>query len=663
MAEIYLARQLGPEGFEKLLVVKRILPHLAENDDFVTMFLDEARIAARLNHPNVVQIFDLGAQDDTFFIAMEYIHGEDVRRVWKQAERMGQPIPTELICRIIIDACAGLDYAHKKTDPSGRPLNIVHRDISPQNILVSFEGAVKVVDFGIAKAADQATVTRSGVLKGKYSYMSPEQASGQPIDCRTDIFALGVVLYELLTGTRLFKRATDIQTLNAVTECKVAPPSEIDHRLPKALDAIVMKALAKDRTRRYAEARQLGADLESWLLSEGLPSSSTHLAEFLQRIYAERLAREREEGRMLIEWADASLADEPEKATPSQVHRWKVTRTSRSAAMSRSRREGGSTAAERPGSRSGAIKKPRSQPSLAPALGVEAPAPTDQSLPTENDRRAGRTVGLVAVAAVLLSAAVGVAYWARAGSAPGRVQVTSMPSGATVLEDGQVRCTTPCTLSALTPGMHQLELRAPGRRTAFVTIEVPASGEAVLPPVELAVAEPRVEDAGAAPVVSRKVALVVDSEPRGASVRLGGEVVGETPWRGEAVAGQRVSLELQLLGHVSLAESFTVGDGPEEVHRFTLSAEKPDRPKGKNSVKPRDPPEVARATGTVRFVVDPWATVDCGPAFQFGDTPFPDKQMPVGEYRCTFTNPDHGQKSAQVKVEANRLVKVRVSFR
>ena len=207
MAQIYLARQLGPEGFEKLLVVKRILPHLAENEEFITMFLDEARIAARLNHPNVVQIFDLGAQDDSFFIAMEFIHGEDVRRVWKHADKVGKPIPLPLICRIIIEACAGLDYAHKKLDASGRPLNIVHRDISPQNILVAFEGGVKIVDFGIAKAADQATVTKSGVLKGKYSYMSPEQAAGQPIDCRTDIFALGVVLYELLTGTRLFKRA------------------------------------------------------------------------------------------------------------------------------------------------------------------------------------------------------------------------------------------------------------------------------------------------------------------------------------------------------------------------------------------------------------------------------------------------------------------------
>ena len=164
MAQIFLARQLGPERFEKLLVVKRILPHLAENDEFIRMFLDEARIAARLNHPNVVQIFNLGAQDDSYFIAMEFIHGEDVRRVWKRADSKHKPIPIPLVARIIMDACSGLDYAHKKVDSQGKPLNIVHRDISPQNILVTFEGGVKVVDFGIAKAADQATVTKSGVI-------------------------------------------------------------------------------------------------------------------------------------------------------------------------------------------------------------------------------------------------------------------------------------------------------------------------------------------------------------------------------------------------------------------------------------------------------------------------------------------------------------------
>ena len=182
MAEIHLARQLGFEGFEKKLVVKRILPHLAENKEFVQMFLHEARVAARLNHANIAQIFDLGNVDGSYFIAMEYIHGEDVRRVTKQAEATRRELPVALTLRIVADACAGLDYAHKRLDEQGRPLDIVHRDVSPQNILVSFDGSVKVVDFGIAKAADQATVTRSGVLKGKYSYMSPEQAAGKQVD-------------------------------------------------------------------------------------------------------------------------------------------------------------------------------------------------------------------------------------------------------------------------------------------------------------------------------------------------------------------------------------------------------------------------------------------------------------------------------------------------
>ncbi|WP_408890709.1 protein kinase domain-containing protein [Myxococcus faecalis] len=305
MAQLYLARQQGPEGFEKLVVVKRILPHLAENDDFVKMFLDEARIAARLNHANVVQIFDLGAQDDSFFIAMEYIHGDDLRRIWKQSEAMGQPVPVPLVCRILIEACSGLDYAHKRTDPStGRPLGIVHRDVSPQNILVTFEGGVKVVDFGIAKAADQATVTRSGVLKGKYSYMSPEQAAGQRVDCRADIFALGVVLYELLTCTRLFKRPSDIQTLAAVAECKVLPPSQVNPRVPQDLDAIVLKALAKDPVDRYQEAVHLQLALEDWLSANRLPSSTAHVAVYMKDIYAERLASEARSGEVPMEDSD-----------------------------------------------------------------------------------------------------------------------------------------------------------------------------------------------------------------------------------------------------------------------------------------------------------------------------------------------------------------------
>jgi serine/threonine protein kinase len=300
MAQIYLARSRGPKASNQLVVVKRILPHLGENKEFVQMFLDEAKIAARLAHPNIVAIYDLGAQDDSFFIAMEYIHGEDVRRMCKRAGGMGLELPVPLACRIIIDACAGLDYAHKKTD-GGKPLNIVHRDVSPQNILVSFKGEVKVVDFGIAKAADQATVTRSGVLKGKYSYMSPEQAGGKKVDCRSDVFALGVVLYELLTSTRLFKRSSDMQTLAAVAECNVMPPSQVNPRVPPDLDPIVLKALAKDPEARYADALQLQTDLEAWLRNRKLSATNAELAGFLRHVYEERLAREARSGSIVVE--------------------------------------------------------------------------------------------------------------------------------------------------------------------------------------------------------------------------------------------------------------------------------------------------------------------------------------------------------------------------
>lgn len=295
MAEIFLARQAGIEGFEKLLVLKRILPHLAENEEFVEMFLHEARVAVRLNHPNIVQIYDLGEEGGSYFIAMEYIHGEDARRIWRTCEKAGMNLPIPLACRIAMDAAAGLAYAHKRCDSAGRPLNIIHRDISPQNLLVSFEGSVKVVDFGIAKAADQATQTRSGVLKGKYSYMSPEQASGLEIDQRTDQFALGIVLHELLTFQRLFKRSNEIQTLTAVADCQVPPPSSINSNVAPELDAIVMKALAKSPDDRFADLQEFQLAIEEWLVTTRQPSSNALLSTFLKSLYADRLAQEARE--------------------------------------------------------------------------------------------------------------------------------------------------------------------------------------------------------------------------------------------------------------------------------------------------------------------------------------------------------------------------------
>ncbi|MDX2012790.1 MAG: protein kinase [Myxococcaceae bacterium] len=664
MAQIYLARQLGVQGFEKLLVVKRILPHLAENEDFITMFLDEARIAARLNHPNVVQIFDLGQQDDTFYIAMEYIHGEDVRKVWKQAERQGTQIPLPLICRIIIEACAGLDYAHKKADPGGRPLNIVHRDISPQNILVSFEGGVKVVDFGIAKAADQATVTKSGVLKGKYSYMSPEQAQGKPVDARTDVFALGVVLYELLTGTRLFKRANDIQTLNAVTECKVEPPSAIDERLPKELDAIVMRALAKDRGDRYADARELQEALEAWLLKNKLPSGSVHLAAFMQDIYAERLAREAEEGRLLFTESgqDGSYGDGPEKATPNVARPTKSIRSQASRqSVPRVPSRDQLTRAE--AGRSASNPRPVE-------LGADVKVqPTENSLPTQQG--GGRKGPLIALGVVVGLAAV-LAAVAVLRPSRAHVVVTSDPPGATVRFGGRaIDCRTPCTLPAVAGGEYPLELAKKGFRPLKTSLVIPAGGEQTSP---FSLEPDPTEGAGPA-VAAPLVAVTLTSEPAGATVTIDGEKqAGRTPLTVQRPAGTTASLIVELDGHQGQSLQLEVPAGQTTLERaFVLKPDVPTKPtaatKPPGAVKPPvvqpavKPPEVrATGSGTVRFVATPYATVEC-PPYRFGDTPFGDKQMAAGEYRCTFTNAELGKSQTKtIRVEANDVLKVKVSF-
>ncbi|HZN96027.1 MAG TPA: serine/threonine-protein kinase, partial [Myxococcales bacterium] len=227
MAEVWLARQTGIEGFKRHLVIKRILPHLADDPEFVQMFLNEARIAANFNHPNIAQIYDLGEVSGAYYIAMEFVHGEDLGRIMRKAWGTGQWIAYPIGIRIVALACEGLYYAHTRNDDSGRPLKVVHRDISPQNILIGFDGSVKLVDFGIAKAVDSASMTKSGAIKGKFAYMAPEQAGGKPIDHRADLFAIGLTLYELLTGTRPLKKESEIATLQAALACEIPPPSQV----------------------------------------------------------------------------------------------------------------------------------------------------------------------------------------------------------------------------------------------------------------------------------------------------------------------------------------------------------------------------------------------------------------------------------------------------
>ncbi|MDC0714975.1 protein kinase [Stigmatella sp. ncwal1] len=295
MAEVWLARQTGIEGFAKNLVVKRILPHLAEDHEFVEMFRNEALIAARFTHPNIAQVYEFGEANGTYYIAMEFVHGEDLGRVMRKAYGKDQWIARPLAIRIVAAACEGLYYAHTRTDDAGRPLKVVHRDISPQNILISFDGSVKLVDFGIAKAADQVGLTKSGAIKGKFAYMAPEQASGKALDHRADIFAIGLVLYELLTCNRPLKRETELATLQAALECSIAPPSEVAD-VPPGLDEVVMRALAKAADDRYRDARQFQLALEEALVREQAVASSVQISELMEALFADRLQEEKKTG-------------------------------------------------------------------------------------------------------------------------------------------------------------------------------------------------------------------------------------------------------------------------------------------------------------------------------------------------------------------------------
>jgi serine/threonine protein kinase len=295
MAEVWLARQTGIEGFAKNLVVKRILPHLAEDREFVEMFKNEALIAARFNHPNIAQVYEFGEANGTYYIAMEFIHGEDLGRVMRKAWGAGQWIARPLAIRIVASACEGLYYAHTRTDDQGRPLKVVHRDISPQNILISFDGSVKLVDFGIAKAADQVGLTKSGAIKGKFAYMAPKQAAGKALDHRADIFAIGLVLYELLTGVRPLKRDSELATLQAALECAIQQPSEVAD-VPAELDSVVMSALAKAADDRYRDARQFQIALEETLVAQRWVASSVQISELMETLFADRLEEEKKTG-------------------------------------------------------------------------------------------------------------------------------------------------------------------------------------------------------------------------------------------------------------------------------------------------------------------------------------------------------------------------------
>lgn len=281
MAEIYLARMAGSDGFSKLVVVKRLLADLAKDKEYVQMFLDEARINARLNHSNIVQVLELGEVDGQYFITMEYVSGLSVAQVGKLATQRLGAVPQNVACGILLQSCAGLHHAHETRLSEADETGIVHRDVSPQNLLLTYEGFVKVVDFGIAKAEGRETRTQAGMVKGKFAYMSPEQCLGQKVDRRTDIFALGVILFELCTSRRLFKRATPFETYEAIQKGDVPDPCAVSQHISRHVADVILKSLAKKQDDRFPTAEAMHEALELAMRRSGLKGRPLDLSRFL----------------------------------------------------------------------------------------------------------------------------------------------------------------------------------------------------------------------------------------------------------------------------------------------------------------------------------------------------------------------------------------------
>ena len=291
MAEVFRAVVMGPQEFQRVVVVKRVLPRLSEDPAFLKMFIDEATLCGRLSHPNIIQVHEFGEQDEQPFIAMEYVHGRSLSQLLRRLAERRQPLPFTIAAEIMRQVCRGLAYAHTLCSADGRPLGIVHRDVSPGNVIVAFSGAVKLLDFGIARVEDRFRVgnTQPGQVKGKSAYLAPEQVTSQAVDHRADIFAAGILLFEMVTGRRLFKGTNPLECMNLVTSLPIPQPSQLEPKLPPALETVVLRALRRPREERYQSAGDMADDLESFLIKR--QCGSRDLPRFITGLHAEESAR------------------------------------------------------------------------------------------------------------------------------------------------------------------------------------------------------------------------------------------------------------------------------------------------------------------------------------------------------------------------------------
>lgn len=496
MAEVFRGKMQGVEGFERLVALKRILPGIASDPDFIEMFVDEAKLAVQLQHANIAQIFDLGKVDDNYYIAMEYVSGIDLRTMWDRARNRNRLLPIAMSCYIMQRACEGLDAAHRKKDQDQRDIGLVHRDVSPQNVLISYEGEVKVIDFGIAKSKSKVSKTQAGILKGKFGYMSPEQVRGVDLDNRSDIFACGAVLYELVVGDRLFLGESDFSTLEKVRNVEMVPPTRLNKNLSPHLERIVMKALAKNREDRYRWASEMAEDLQRYLFSSNQPFARTDMQRYLAQHFKEEMDKEQERLDRYKTVTFSMFDDESER----EDRRGGMSSRSRDPSRSGQTEVGGLAEMRRQLQEERDVPLERVPTALkAKPMAIDVPPAdrTNRTPPpvlhprepmqigvsvTPRDERPARmpawVAGLIGGLIAIIMVAAGVVYYqAKSKDIPGSIMFDVEPKNADIyLNDKLVSNSAPFTMDNLAPNTYVLTVKKDGFDTLIRPVAV-TSGE------------------------------------------------------------------------------------------------------------------------------------------------------------------------------------------
>ncbi|MFK7990710.1 MAG: PEGA domain-containing protein [Sandaracinaceae bacterium] len=673
MAELFLALQRSVAGFEKLIVVKRVLPHLVKDDSFIEMLLAEARIAATLNHPNVAHIYDVGEVDGQYYIAMEHVHGEDLRSIVRQMKKMNvTAFPLEHALAIVLGCCAGLAFAHEQRDLDGEPMGIVHRDVSPQNILVTFSGDVKLVDFGIAKAGrSKEEDTGSGQLKGKVPYMSPEQAQGLHLDNRSDVFSLGIMLFELCTGRRLFRGKNEMETLRRIVEDEYPRPRELNPHLNPRLEAIILRALEKSTKNRYQTAREMQADLEDFIRDEQLKVSSLSVGEWMGSLFKDKLDAQKEmlqEGRQLADVIAAQVAEEEAREGSLSGVRQKQASKAPWILL-------GLVMLVTAGAAAFLLTRPPPEPVAAHAPGViqVSSTPDGAAIWIDGDRRSERTP------AAIEHLPIGATYSVKltqSGFAPhverveltedapqqqlditlqrpdasnfAVVRVRTVPAGAHVLLDGRdTGQVTPATVPEVTPvERHTLALALDGYETRNETLSLEAGQVAELS-FEL---ERR-------PLAENESILRVTTEPQTARLRFDGQWHDEGSPYEFRVPTRRYTINVEAPGFRDHEQSVALEGGEASEVEVTLTER---RIQGGRRPPPPDngtvTPPVNNDPGRLTFNSTPWCNVSID-GRNAGQTPVVNFQLSAGRHTIVCTNPTAGTQRVTVNIPPGQTVR------